>query len=186
MPPTKLQWHGFDSLIGFIRATVSLGAVIAGGLWAMLTWAMDDRYVKHEDLQAAVVDIKHTIKDSARQVQCEALLDDIQRLEQTILHKTRSVRVFCFLGCLFSRSFRPMRPRPTRRRAVPGFSHPDILTAAHRTGLGDLPAELVDGHAALSRITRQSSPQNSAVSGVSTLSSHSISRSVASSSEYSA
>lgn len=90
MPPTKLQWHGFDSLIGFIRATVSLGAVIAGGLWAMLTWAMDDRYVKHEDLQAAVVDIKHTIKDSARQVQCEALLDDIQRLEQTILHKTRS------------------------------------------------------------------------------------------------
>jgi len=91
MPPTpKLQWHGFESLVGFLRATISLGAVIAMGLWAMLTWAMDDRYVKHADLQSAVRDIKSTIKDSARQVQCEALLDDIQRLEQTIAFKART------------------------------------------------------------------------------------------------
>ncbi len=51
---------------------------------------MDDRYVKHEDLQSAVVEIKTTIKDSARYVQCEALLDDIKRLEQTIAFKART------------------------------------------------------------------------------------------------
>ncbi len=91
MPATaKPSIHGFTDWMAFAKATLSLGGTLTIGLWAMLTWAMDDRYVKHEDLTAAVTDIKSTIKDSARQVQCEALLDDIQRLEQTVAFKSRT------------------------------------------------------------------------------------------------
>ena len=88
MPPaSKPAWHGFGDWIGFIRATVSLGGVIALGLWAMLTWAMDDRYVRHEDLQAAVQDIKGAVKDSVVDLKCQSLLEDMSRLEQTIRYK---------------------------------------------------------------------------------------------------
>lgn len=92
MPPAPLKTTvtGFHAWIDFLKATVWLGGTISLGLWAMLTWAMDDRYVKHEDLQAAVADIKSTVKTSARQVQCEALLDDIQRLEQIIAFRART------------------------------------------------------------------------------------------------
>lgn len=86
-PPKSSAWLvGFESWLSFARATIGLGVVIVGGV----VWAMDDRYVKHEDLQAAVTDIKETIQSSAREVQCEALLDDIQRLEQTIAFKSRT------------------------------------------------------------------------------------------------
>ncbi len=99
MPPTanKPTWHGFSDWLSFVRATVALLFPILGGMWALGAWGVeylrdeaDDRYVQHADLQAAVTDIKSTIKDSARQVQCEALLDDIQRLEQTIAFKART------------------------------------------------------------------------------------------------
>ncbi len=96
-PATKPTWHGFSDWLSFLRATTALLFPILGGMWALGAWGVeylrdeaDDRYVQHADLQAAVTDIKSTIKDSARQVQCEALLDDIQRLEQTIAFKART------------------------------------------------------------------------------------------------
>jgi hypothetical protein len=85
--PPKLSWHGFSSLVGFVRATFSLGLTITLGLWAMLTWAMDDRYVKHEDLRAAVADIKSAVKDTVVELSCQSLLEDMTRLEQTIRYK---------------------------------------------------------------------------------------------------
>jgi len=89
MPPVTLKpaWHGFSDWVSFLRATISLGGVITAGLWAMLTWAMDDRYVKHEDLKAAVIDIKTAVKESVVDLKCQSLLEDMSRLEQTIRYK---------------------------------------------------------------------------------------------------
>lgn len=78
------RWGQFLTTTG----TIIFGTVAS--VWAVMVYALDDRYVKHEDLSAAVVEIKTTIQRSARQVQCEALLDDIQRLEQTIAFKARN------------------------------------------------------------------------------------------------
>lgn len=45
----KSQWHGFSRWVDFFRATISLGVVLVLGLWAMLTWALDDRYLPAEE-----------------------------------------------------------------------------------------------------------------------------------------
>jgi len=90
MPPPKTNLSGFTDWLSFAKATLSLGATLTLGLWAILTWAMDDRYVLREDMQRFTEDIKQSIEDSARQIRCENLFDDIQRLEQTIAFKARS------------------------------------------------------------------------------------------------
>lgn len=42
--PPRTKWHGFHRWVDFLRATASLGGFIILGLWALLTWALDDRY----------------------------------------------------------------------------------------------------------------------------------------------
>jgi len=48
---------------------------------------MDDRYVKHEDLQDAVVEIKSVVRETVTELKCQSLLEDMSRLEQTIRYK---------------------------------------------------------------------------------------------------
>lgn len=83
----KTSIHGFTDWMAFAKATLWLGSTITLGLWAMLTFAMDDRYVKHEDLKAAVTDIKAAVKESVVDLKCQSLLEDMSRLEQTIRYK---------------------------------------------------------------------------------------------------
>lgn len=45
----KSQWHGFHRWVDFVRATISLGGVLVIGLWAVLTWALDGRYLPAEE-----------------------------------------------------------------------------------------------------------------------------------------
>lgn len=85
--PPKTTPHGFTDWVAFFKATAWLGGTITVGLWAMLTWAMDDRYVKHEDLKAAVQDIKGAVRESVTELKCQSLLEDMSRLEQTIRYK---------------------------------------------------------------------------------------------------
>ena len=41
-PPTK--WHGFTDFVALLKATVSLGGMLALLLWAMLVWALEDEF----------------------------------------------------------------------------------------------------------------------------------------------
>lgn len=47
LPPSR--WHGFHRWVDFVRATISLGGVLVLGLWAVLTWALDERYLPAEE-----------------------------------------------------------------------------------------------------------------------------------------
>lgn len=88
MPPAaKPSIHGFTDWAAFVKATLSLGTMLTLGLWAIITWAMDDRYVKHEDLKAAVQEITGAVKESVTELKCQSLLEDMSRLEQTIRYK---------------------------------------------------------------------------------------------------
>ncbi len=41
-------WHGFQRLLDYLKASIAVGAPIAAALWAMLTYALDDRYAPFE------------------------------------------------------------------------------------------------------------------------------------------
>ncbi len=42
------NWTGFSSFINFAKATASLGIMLIGGVWAVLAYALDDRYAPAE------------------------------------------------------------------------------------------------------------------------------------------
>ena len=91
---TKTAWHGFTDWLSFLRATVALLVPILGGMWALGAWGVDylqdqadDRYVQHAHLDAAVVDIKKALKAAVAETSCQALIEDMSRLEQTIRYK---------------------------------------------------------------------------------------------------
>lgn len=47
-------WHGFHSLMAFVRATMSLGAAIGGVLYVGMTYGLDSRYASKHIEQTAL------------------------------------------------------------------------------------------------------------------------------------
>lgn len=43
IPPAS-KWHGFHRFADFVKASAALTLMICGGIYALLTWAFDDRY----------------------------------------------------------------------------------------------------------------------------------------------
>lgn len=82
-----MKWHGFQDWANFLKATISLGTMLTLGLWAILTYAFDDRYVQHKDLDAAVRSIEQKLDDSSRERDCKNLLARMEELEDAIEFK---------------------------------------------------------------------------------------------------
>ena len=87
--PGQSGWHGFQRLVDFGKATLSLGTTVVAGVWLVLTVALDGRYAGKEveasvaengqiarAVQGQIADLKTTFLQEqifeVRQEQCRA------------------------------------------------------------------------------------------------------------------
>lgn len=97
MPSTP--WHGFSDLWALAKATASLtltlSPILVAGMYAIVTNALDERYVQGDDLdpklrkveQRVVEQIDDKLSRAARDRDCKNVIERLEDLEDRIEYK---------------------------------------------------------------------------------------------------
>lgn len=85
-PALSAGWHGFLRLVDYMKAALAIGIPIAGMMWALLTWALDERYApaaiqrtvaQNGDITARVSDQVRGVEEQLRILRAENVQDHI-------------------------------------------------------------------------------------------------------------